>query len=132
MGADRRTGGLGGRFEVVARKIQGHGHGDAHLEKIEEPDRPIELGHGLVAHDIQPCGAVVHSGVERESTILIVGQQAYVAKEVTRNVGTVEGDVALGANRRVEELDVERPICGRDVRRALRPGRRAQGAEKKG
>ena len=100
--------------------------------KIEEPDRPIELGHGLVAHDIQPCGAVVHSGVERESTILIVGQQAYVAKEVTRNVGTVEGDVALGANRRVEELDVERPICGRDVRRALRPGRRAQGAEKKG
>ena len=50
---------------------------------------------------------VLQGGVKREGTILIVGQQAHVEEEVTRNVGAIQGDVALGANRRVEELDVE-------------------------
>ena len=88
-----------------------------------------------MAHDIQLlCGAAIHRGVERESTVLIVGQKSCVVEKVTRNVGAIQGDVALGADRRVEELDIERPVRRHDVRCALRPGRRArvEGAEKDG
>jgi hypothetical protein len=60
-----------------------------------------------MAHNIQPRGPIVHGGIEREGTILIVGQKPHVVHEVTRNVGAVQGDEALGPDRRVEELDVK-------------------------
>ena len=64
-----RASALAGRIEVVAREVQGHGRSDADLEKIEKTHCPVELSHGLVAYDIQPCGGVIHGGVEREGTI---------------------------------------------------------------
>ena len=87
-----------------------------------------------MVHDVQLCEAAIDGGVERKSAVLIVGQQSYVVEKMTRNIGAIQGDVALGADRRMEELDVERPVRRRIVRCALCPGRRArvEGAEKDG